>query len=154
MKRLTILALAAAGLIAAPALAQESRTVTIDTERYEGTRTTERDRDEGSLTRETDVTRKSDGATASRDFSRQRTEDGVVRDRSGTDFQGRSATSHYERERTPHGWQASGERVQRDGDVIAYRGQARVGEHRVVKREAVSRNGQPVAARRTVRPRR
>jgi len=154
MKRLTILTLAAAGLIAAPALAQQTRTVTIDTPRYEGTRTAERDRAEGTQTRETDVTRKSDGATASRDFSRQRTEDGVTRDRTGTDFQGRTATSHYERERTAHGWQASGERVQRDGDVLTYQGQARVGEHRVVKREAVARNGQPIAARRVVRPRR
>lgn len=99
MKRLTILALAAAGLIAAPALAQESRTVTIDTERYEGTRTTERDRAEGSLTRATDVTRKSDGATASSDFTRRRSEDGVVRDRTTTDFQGRTASSHHERVR-------------------------------------------------------
>jgi hypothetical protein len=153
MKSLTILTLAA-GLIAGPALAQQARTVTIDTPRYEGTRTTERDRGEGSLIRETDVTRKSDGATASRDFSRQRTEDGVTRDRTSTDFQGRTATSHYERERTAHGWHASGERVQRDGDVLTYHGQARVGEHRVVKRQTVARNGQPNAARRIVRPRR
>lgn len=154
MKSLTILTLAAAGLIATPALAQQSKTVTIDTPRYEGTRTTERDRAEGSLTRETDLTRKRDGATASRDFSRQRTEDGVVRDRTATDFQGRTATSQYERQRTAHGWQASGERVQRDGDVLTYRGQVRVGEHRVVKREAIARNGQPIATRRVVRARR
>ena len=154
MKSLTILTLAAAGLIAAPALAQQSKTVTIDTPRYEGTRTTERDRAEGSLTRETDLTRKRDGATASRDFSRQRTENGVVRDRSSTDFQGRTATSHYERERTARGWRASGERVQRDGDVLTYRGQARVGEHRMVKREAIAHNGHPVAVRRVVRARR
>ena len=148
MKRLTILTVAAASLIAAPALAQQSKSVTIDTPRYEGTRTTKRDRAEGSLTR------KIDGATASRDFARQRTEDGATRDRSGTDFQGRTTTSHYERERTALGWQASGERVQRDGDVIAYRGQARVGEHRIVKREAIARSGQTVAARRVVRPQR
>ena len=154
MKTWTILTLAAAGLIAAPALAQQSKTVTIDTPRYEGTRTTERDRAEGSLSRETDLTRKRDGATASSDFSRQRTEDGVIRDRTGTDFQGRTATSHYERGRMPHGWQATGERVQLDGDVLTYRGEARVGEHRVVKREAIALNGQPVAARRVVRPRR
>jgi hypothetical protein len=154
MKRWTILTLAAAGLIAAPALAQQSKTVTIDTPRYEGSRTTERDRAEGSLSRETEVTRRSDGATASSSFDRQRTEDRVTRDRSITDFQGRTASSHYERERTPHGWQATGERVQRDGDVLTYRGQARVGEHRVVRREAIARNGQPVAARRGVRPRR
>ena len=154
MKSWTVLILAAAGLVAAPALAQQSKTVTIDTLRYEGTRTTERDRGEGSLSRETDVTRKSDGASASRDFARQRTDDGVTRDRTATDFHGRSATSHHERERTPRGWQASGERVQRDGDVLTYRGQARVGEHRVVKREAIARNGQPVAARTLVRPRR
>jgi len=154
MKSLTILTLAAAGLIAAPALAQQTKTVTIDTPRYEGTRTTERDRAERSLSRETDLTRKSDGATASRDFSRQRSEDGVTRDRSSTDFQGRTATSHYERERTAHGWRASGERVQGDGDVLTYRGQARASEHRVVRRESLSRNGQPIAARRVVRPRR
>src|SRR5688500_6582318 len=154
MKSWTILTLAAAGLVAAPAVAQQGRTVTIDTPRYEGTRTTERDRAEGSLSRETDVTRKRDGATASRDFSRQWTGDGVTRNRTSTDFQGRAASSYYERERTAHGWQASGERMQRDGDMLTYRGQARVGEHRVVKREAIARNGQPVAARRIVRPRR
>jgi hypothetical protein len=154
MKSWTIMTLAAAGLAATPALAQHGRTVAIDTPRYEGTRTTERNRAEGSLTRESDVTRKRDGATASSDFSRQRTEDGVTRDRTATDFQGRTASSHYERQRTAHGWQASGERVQRDGDVLTYRGRARVGEHRVVKREAVARNGQPIAARRVVRPRR
>ena len=148
MNRMTILTLAAAAMIAAPALAQQSNTVTVDTPRYEGTHTTERDRAEGSLTRETDLTRKGDGATASSDFARQRTEDGVTRDRSSTDFQGRTATSHYERERTARGWRASGERVQRDGDVITYGARGARTEHGRVTRQTVAINGDPVAARR------
>ena len=145
---------AAVAFAASPLFAQQTRTVTIDTPRVEGTKEITRDREEGTLTRDTELTRKSDSATATASFERQRTEDGVTRDRTATDFEGRTATSHYERERTENGWSATGERVQRDGDVIAYRGRARVGEHRVAKREVVTRNGERVAARSVVRPRR
>ncbi|OYW44533.1 MAG: hypothetical protein B7Z08_09355 [Sphingomonadales bacterium 32-68-7] len=147
----TLLILAAAGLITTPALAQQSRTTEFDNARFEGTRTVERA--DGTLTRDTDVTRKSDGATASSDFTRQRSEDGVSRDRIATDFQGRTATSTYDRERTPNGWSAEGQRVQRDGDVIDYTSRGVRGPNRVAVRQTRSVNGEPTGVRRSVRRR-
>lgn len=148
----TLLILAAATLSATPAMAQQSRTTTFDNARFEGSRTVERN--DGTLTRDTDVTRKRDGATASRDVTRQRTGDGVSRDRSTTDFQGRTSSTSYDRTRTAHGWQADAQRIQRDGDVVDYTSRGVRGPNRVAVRQTRSVNGELTGVRRSVHRRR
>ena len=88
MKSLLFIAPLAA-FVALPAHAQSSRTVTVDRPNYEGTRTVTRD-GQGSISRDTDVTRKSDGATASRDYDRTVTADGWTASGSATGFAGRT----------------------------------------------------------------
>ncbi len=92
---LRILALGAVLVTPAAALAEpETRTVTIDGPRVQGTRTVTRDRDAGTLTRDTQLTRRSDGATATRHFERQRTETGFTASGTATGFNG--ATRSFE----------------------------------------------------------
>lgn len=105
MKSLLLIAPFAA-LIAVPAHAQSTRTTTIDKPNYDGTRTVTRD-GAGSVSRDTDVTRKSDGATASRDYDRTRTADGYSATGSATGFNGRSASYAGSRTRTDTGYTAS-----------------------------------------------
>ena len=147
MKLRTALVLAATGLAAAPAAAQQDRTVTVDAPQYEGTRTSTYDRDEKTLTRETQVTRKSDGATASSSLERQRTEDGVARERTSTDFQGRPSSTSYERQHNGDGWMAEGQHVRRDGTVADYTGQGTRTENGRVVQQTRSVNGQPAGSR-------
>ena len=157
MKTSIVLALAAAGLTATPALAQASRTVAMDGPRYEATRSSAYDRDEQSLSRETEVTRKSDGATANSTFERQRTEDGVTRDRATTDFAGRESSTSYERHRTSEGWESEGQHVRHDGTVADYTGQGTRTETGYVAHQTRAINGQPAGSRtveRTRSPRR
>ena len=146
MKIRTVLVLAA-GLAATPALAQQSKTVTVDAPRYEGTRTATYDHDEHTLTRETDVTRKSDGATASSSFERQRTDEGVTRDRTRTDFEGRTSSTGYERSRTADGWEAEGQQIRRNGTVADYTGQGTRTENGSVVHQTRAVNGQPAGER-------
>jgi hypothetical protein len=87
MKRLLLIAPLA--LATLPAHAQSSRSVTVDRPNYEGTRTVARD-GQGSISRDTDVTRKSDGATASRDYDRTATGSGWTASGSATGFEGRT----------------------------------------------------------------
>lgn len=152
MKIRTVLILAA-GLAATPALAQQSKTVTVDAPRYEGTRTATYDHDEHTLTRETDVTRKSDGATASSSFERQRTDDGVTRERSSTDFEGRTSSSNYERQQTADGWEAEGQHVRRNGTVADYTGQGTRTENGSIVHQTRAVNGQPAGERTVERTR-
>ena len=124
-----LLAGIAAVLIVPAALADPvTKTITIDTPKYEGTKTITRDKEEGTLTRDNDVTRKSDGATASRDYTRTR---------------------------TAHGYNAEATLTRFNGETYDYTAKVRRGEYRV-GRSQVLRNssGQIVAARRVVRPRR
>jgi len=71
-----------------------TRTVTIDTPRLDGTRTTTRDREAGTVVRDTTVTRNADGAVATRHYERQRTETGYTASGTATGFNG--ATRSFE----------------------------------------------------------
>jgi opacity protein-like surface antigen len=151
-----LLAGIAAVLIAPAVLADPvTKTITIDTPKYEGTKTITRDREEGSLTRDTDVTRKSDGATASRDYERQRTDDGFAASGSTTRFNGDTRSFDYTRTRTAHGYNAEGTLTRFNGETYDYTAKLRRGEYRVGKSQVLrNSSGQIVAARRVVRPRR
>ncbi|SIN68912.1 hypothetical protein SAMN02745824_1841 [Parasphingorhabdus marina DSM 22363] len=107
--------------VAAPVTAQEqTRTVTIDTPRVEGERIITRDREAGTLDRNSELTRKSDGATATSDYNRTRTENGWVASGAQTDFQGRTRSFDYERERTENGFRANGTATGRNGETYNY----------------------------------
>ena len=151
-----LLAGIAAVLIAPAALADPvTKTITIDTPKYEGTKTITRDKEEGSLTRDTDVTRKSDGARASRDYERQRTDDGFTASGSTTRFNGDTRSFDYTRTRTAHGYNAEGTLTRFNGKTYDYTAKLRRGEYRVGKSQVLrNSSGQIVAARRVVRPRR
>lgn len=147
---------ATAAILASGALADPvTRTVTIDTPKYEGTKTITRDKEAGTLTRDADVTRKSDGATASRDYQRQRTDSGVSASGQATNFDGDTRSFDYTRTRTAHGYDATGSLTRFNGKTYDYTAHARVGEYRVARSQVLrNENGRVVAARRTVRPRR
>lgn len=118
MKTLFI-AIGAVALTTAPSLAQTTRTTTIDTPRVEGSRTVTRDRAAGTVARDAELARKSDGATASRTYDRQRTETGVTASGSSTGFAGRTRSFDYERTRDGKGgFTSSGTATTRNGETF------------------------------------
>lgn len=141
MNKTIAFAVLAAGLLtAAPATAQQSRTVTYEGQRYDATRIVTHDRDTRTTTRDTDVTRLSDGAMAESSLVRQRTQTGVTRDRWSHDFAGRASSSSYERNRTPHGWAAQGEHEGRFGQSSSYRARGVVTPQGTFVRRGVRRH--------------
>jgi hypothetical protein len=71
------LAAAIAALLVAPAIAAPvTRTETIDKPKFEINRTTTRDREAGSFTRDAEITRKADGKVTQRHAERHRTATG------------------------------------------------------------------------------
>jgi len=151
-----LLAGIAAVLIAPTAAADPvTKTITVDTPRYEGTKTITRDQEAGSLSREAELTRKSDGAVATRDYDRQRTDTGVTASGSTTRFNGDTRSFDYDRTRTAHGYNATGTLTGFNGNSYDYSAKLRRGEYRVAKSQVLrNENGRVVAARRVVRPRR
>ncbi len=146
----------AAMLIAPAAVAEPvTRTYTIDTPQYEGEKVIIRDREAGTVSKDADLTRKSDGATATREYDRARTEDGFSAAGSRTQFDGDARSWDYQRARTGNGWNAEGNVTGFNGQNYDYNAKLRRGEYRVGKSQVLrNESGQVVAARRTVRPRR
>ena len=107
------------------------------------------------ISKDAELTRKSDGATATREYDRQRTDTGMIASGSTTRFNGDTRSFDYERTRTDHGYNAEGSLTRFNGQTYDYSAKLRRGEYRV-GRSQVLRNsdGEVVAARRTVRPRR
>jgi len=151
-----LLAGIAAVLIAPTAAADPvTKTITVDTPRYEGTKTITRDQEAGSLSRDAELIRKSDGAVATRDYDRQRTDTGVTASGSTTRFNGDTRSFDYDRTRTAHGYNATGTLTGFNGNSYNYSAKLRRGEYRVAKSQVLrNENGRAVAARRVVRPRR
>lgn len=117
----SFLLMSIAALSASTAFAEPvTKTVTVDRPNYEGSRVIVRDKAGGTLTRDTDVTRKSDGATASRDYSRTRTDTGVVASGSETGFAGKTRSFDYERTRTDSGYTATGTTTGKGGRTYSY----------------------------------
>lgn len=97
--------------IAAPALAQdaapaETATRSFDNGRASGTTTIVREA--GSVSRDSEVTRKRDGATMTSSRERSRDETGLRSQASRTGFDGRTASRQYDRTRTESGFTESG----------------------------------------------
>ena len=146
----------AATLVAPAALAEPvTRTYTIDTPKVEGTKTVTRDREAGTVAKDSELTRKSDGATATREYDRAKTENGSVASGSRTQFDGNTRSWDYERTRTAHGYNAEGSLTRFNGKSYEYDARVRRGENRVARSQVLrNENGRVVAARKTVRPRR
>lgn len=147
---------AAALMVTSAVLAEPvTRTYTIDTPKYEGAKTVTRDKEAGTVAKDAELTRLSDGAVATREYDRSRTDTGAVASGSTTRFNGDRRSFDYERNRTAHGYNANGSVTRYNGETYDYSAKLRRGEYRV-GRSQVLRNdsGQVVAARRAVRPRR
>jgi hypothetical protein len=105
--------------LATPALADPvTKTVTIDKPNFEGTRIIVRDKEAGTLSRDSEVTRKSDGAIATRSYDRARTEDGVTASGSGTNFRGQTRSFNLDRSRTETGSVTTGAFTGRGGNTF------------------------------------
>lgn len=146
----------AAMLAATAALADPvTRTYTIDTPKYEGEKTVTRDREAGTVAKDSELTRKSDGAVAIREYDQARTDTGFTASGSRTQFDGDTRSWDYERTRTENGWNAQGSLTRFNGQSFDYDARLRRGEHRVAKSQVLRNDqGKVVAAKRTVRPRR
>lgn len=142
----------AAALIALPTLAaaQQSRTVTFAGPRYEGARTTTVDREAGAVSRDGEVTRLNDGATASRSYDRQRTETGSTATGGATNFEGQSRGFELERTRTEHGYRGEGSATGFNGQSYELNSAGRRGANGGhVRRQGVrNSDGELVAGRR------
>jgi hypothetical protein len=119
----TLIVPALAAVLAVPAFAEPvTKTVTIDRPNYDGTRTIVRDKDAGTLSRDTQVTRASDGATASREYDRTRTTDGFTASGSSTNFKGETRSFERSRTRTDTGSMSNGTYTTRDGETYTTSG--------------------------------
>jgi hypothetical protein len=98
------LILAGVAFLASGVATAQTRTQTFDGPRYSGERTTVRDRDAGTSSRDLEVTRKSDGAVATRSFDRPRTENGYTASGAATGFDGRSYAYSGSGQRTADGF--------------------------------------------------
>ena len=114
---------ALAAILAGPAFAEPvTKTVTIDRPNYDGTRTTVIDKDAGTLSRDTQVTRASDGATATRSFDRARTDTGFTASGSSTNFDGKTRSFEQTRTHTDAGSTSSGSYTTRGGETYTTSG--------------------------------
>ena len=114
---------ALAAILAGPVMAEPvTKTVTIDRPNYDGTATIVRDKEAGTLSRDTQVTRASDGAIATREFDRARTADGFTASGSATNFDGETRSFERTRTRTDTGSSTSGSYTTRGGETYTTSG--------------------------------
>ena len=155
MTRLIWAGAAALALTSVAVAEPVTRTYTIDTPKYDGEKVVTRDREAGTVSKDAELTRKSDGAVATREYDRARTQDGFTASGSTTRFNGDTRSWDYQRTRTAHGWNATGNVTGFNGKSYDYSARLRRGEYRVAKSQVLRNDqGKVVAARRTVRPRR
>lgn len=149
--RTLALTLIAVGLgLPAAALAEpRTRTVIIDSPRFEGSRTATRDREAGTLSRDAEITRRSDGATRTREYERQRTDSGVTASGSTTRFNGNTRSFDYSRQRTANGYRAEGNVTRFNGQTYEYSAAGRLTPSGFVRRQGLrNSDGDLVAGRR------
>ncbi len=126
-----------------------TRTVTVDTPRYEGTRTTTRDRAAGTFERDATLTRTADGAVAPRSYDRQRTDSGALLSGATTRFNGDTRSFSAERTRTARGYHTEGSVAGFNGETYAYHAGGRRTPNGFVRRQALrDGDGNLVAGRR------
>ncbi len=118
-----LIAVIASTLCAGSALADPvTKTVTIDKPNFEGSRTVIRDKDAGTLSRDSELTRKSDGATATRSYDRARTDDGFTASGSSTNLRGQTRSFNLDRSRNQTGATTTGTYTGRGGETFGLSG--------------------------------
>ncbi len=125
-------------LIATPAVAQSTRTVTVDGPNYDAARTVTRDPALGTVTRDTDVTRASDGAVASRDYTRTRADGSLTASGSSSNFAGQTRSFDYARDRYDGGATASGSFTRRNGNTLNYQANRAYGDGSYTSQRSVT----------------
>lgn len=122
MNKLLIAAIAST-LFAGAALADPvTKTVTIDKPNFEGSRTVIRDKDAGTLSRDSELTRKRDGATATRSYDRARTDDGFTASGNSTNLRGQTRSFTLDRSRNQTGATTTGTYTGRGGETYGLSG--------------------------------
>ena len=122
MNKLLIAAIAST-LFAGSALADPvTKTVTIDKPNFEGSRTVVRDKEAGTLSRDSELTRKSDDATAMRSYDRARTDDGFTASGSSTNLRGQTRSFNLDRSRYQTGATTTGTYTGRGGETYGLSG--------------------------------
>lgn len=122
MNKLLIAAIAST-LFAGGALADPvTKTVTIDKPNFEGSRTVVRDKEAGTLSRDSELTRKSDDATAMRSYDRARTDDGFTASGSSTNLRGQTRSFNLDRSRNQTGATTTGTYTGRGGETYGLSG--------------------------------
>jgi hypothetical protein len=144
MKYLIALPLGALAFVGVAQAEPKTRTTTFDGPNATSTKTTVRDRHAGTFTSDRDITRKSDGATASVNRERQRTENGVSGSGSVTDFKGRSGSYEYDRTRTDNGFTTTGSATDRRGRSYQYDASGQRTENGREASRTVNRDGTQV----------
>lgn len=147
MKAIHILSVAMLMLPGA-ALAQEGADRTYTGPKGSATQTVTIDKEAGTLDRSTVVTRNSDGATATRDFNRTRTETGSTVSTSSTNFKGETASSERVRTRTENGSTVTGTATGYNGQTYGIAGErARTDNGYTASQRITDSAGGTVAAR-------
>jgi hypothetical protein len=139
---------AALAQTAPPAAAPANSTRTIDNDRVSGTVTTTRDA--GTINRATELTRKSDGATATANQTRTRTETGVTASSTRTGFDGQTSSSNYARTRTETGATETGSFTRRDGSTLNLTGSVVRGDGSMTANRAITDSAGATVASRNV----
>lgn len=147
-----VLATLAAGLVAGVASAQPvTRTRTTDGPNLSGSSTVSVDRAAGTAQRQGELVRKSDGAVASREVNRQRTETGMTASGTATNFQGQTRSWDYQRDRTADGYVASGSATGFNGQSYGYAAQGTRADGGFSRSQTVTDGSGAVVADRNVR---
>ena len=142
MRKLITLSLVAM-LTTSPALAEGTKTVTIDNDKVSGSKSVTRD-GSGNINIDGTLTRKSDGATATRVYDRSKTDNGWTASGERTGFEGQSRSFEYERQRTESGFEASGTAQNSRGDSYNYSAYGTRGDDSRERGRTVTRNGSVV----------
>lgn len=139
--RNTLILATLATMLAIPASAEpKTTTVTVDRPNYEGSRTIVRDPAAGTVSRDAEVTRKSDGATATSSYDRTRTDTGFTASGSQTGFAGRTRSFETTRTRTENGSVTSGTATGRGGETYSLSGSRERGQGSFSANQNVVRN--------------
>jgi hypothetical protein len=143
---------AAALLMTAAAVAEPvTTTYTIDNDKISGTKTVTRDQQAGTVSKDSELTRLSDGAVATREYDRARTESGWAASGSTTRFNGDTRSFENVGTRNQNGYTA-------EGSVTGYNGQAygydarghKTGNGYVRHQTLTNQDGKKVAGRHVV----
>ncbi len=135
-------------LTPATALAQETKVRTGSGPNGSATQTTTIDKEAGTVDRNTVVTRASDGATATRDVNRIKTDTGSTVTVDATNFQGETRSAERVRTRTENGSTMTGTGTTFDGRSYGVSGErARTDNGYTASQRVTGSDGSTVASR-------